>query len=150
MQFLRSEKIDINKDNTINELDILSLTKLDAINLYKKYWWNKYRFKEINSFALSGKYLDSSILFGMSQATLLLQKTLNKLIVPHIDEDGILGSETINAINFAIISFGEEKIIKAYNKECNLFIDDLLRKNIHLSVFEHGWQKRINYGWEDT
>lgn len=83
-------------------LDIKSLTKQDAINIYRCDYWDKGRFSLIANYdiALFGFVLGVNC--GVRVAVRTLQQAWNLLhpdLKKGLDEDGIMGTKTANAVN---------------------------------------------------
>lgn len=89
---------DIDGDGDIDTDDIRGMPKEYAVRLYRKYWWNKYRYERINDQALATKVFDLSINMGAKQCHKLLQRTCNK-ISGDLEIDGILGIVSFNVIS---------------------------------------------------
>lgn len=78
--------------------DIENLTKQQAKDLYKTYFWDKVKADKIKSYPIASQLFDIAVNSGVSCAVRLIQQACNyfncNLIV-----DGIIGNKTINAIN---------------------------------------------------
>lgn len=81
-------------------LDIGGLTREQAIEIYRRDWWDRYRFGEIEDEQIATKVFDLAVWMGPADASRYLQIALNAcgadLVV-----DGIMGSKTIKAANAA-------------------------------------------------
>lgn len=68
-------------------LDIASLTKADAIAIYKRDYWNKAQCEEI-PYPLDIMLFDTAVNHGVTKAVKILQESLG------ITADGVIGQET--------------------------------------------------------
>ncbi len=80
--------------------DIRNLKISDAEDIYKKFFWDRNRYDEINSQTLASKMLDLSVNIGSPTANGLLQKAVNAISPnEHLVVDGGIGIKTLEAIN---------------------------------------------------
>ena len=82
------------------DLDIKNLTREQAIEIYYNDWWCRYRYGEIEDLDVATKVFDLSVNMGPATAHRLLQEALVFLGYP-VDVDGILGPQTLVAVNRA-------------------------------------------------
>ena len=81
------------------DLDIQNLTRDDAIEIYYRDWWLKYRYCELRDDQLAGKVFDLSVNMGPAAAHTHLQLAVMKTSDKIIKLDGIIGPQTIAAVN---------------------------------------------------
>ena len=81
-------------------LDIKTLTVEQAIEIYRRDWWDKYRYGDIKDQDVATKVFDLSVNMGPATAHRLLQEALVFLGYP-VEIDGIIGPQTIAAANKA-------------------------------------------------
>jgi lysozyme family protein len=81
-------------------LDIKNLTVEQAIEIYRRDWWDKYRYGDIKDQDVATKVFDLSVNMGPVTAHRLLQEALVFLGYP-VEIDGIIGPQTIAAANKA-------------------------------------------------
>lgn len=81
------------------DLDIKTLTKEQAIEIYHRDWWLKYGYCELRDDALAGKVFDLSINMGPGVAHTLLQLAVMCSSLITIRIDGKIGPKTIKACN---------------------------------------------------
>lgn len=79
-------------------LDIKNLTIDNAINIYYKDFWIKYRLNSIKSSLIATQLLLMFVNLSPQSASICIQKAINAIQLS-IEEDGIFGSRTISAIN---------------------------------------------------
>lgn len=99
LRFLRATGFDIDKDGDIDADDVLALGKPDAKEIYKKYWWDRFRYQAINSLGVASKVFDMAVNMGAMAAHKVLQQAINRISNNKLQVDGILGKKTIDAIN---------------------------------------------------
>jgi len=95
---LRSLDVDIDLDGDIDGDDIRAMTIEDAIAFYKRRWWDRYKYYEINHMLLATKVFDLAVNMGSKQAGKLVQRAMRAFDV-RLVEDGVLGPVSFNAIN---------------------------------------------------
>lgn len=78
------------------DLDIRNLTEDQAREIYKRDYWDRIRGDEITSQAIAENLFDSCVNMGVRTGSRLAQLILN--VEP---ADGIIGSQSLNAINKA-------------------------------------------------
>jgi lysozyme family protein len=79
-------------------LDIKALTPCQAGEIYKKDYWQE-AFNEINSQEIVNKTFSVGIDIGMYHAITCLQRAVRAASGVELEEDGILGDETLTHIN---------------------------------------------------
>lgn len=144
LRFLVLSGIDINADNTIDMQDILALTPFEAKKIYKEQWWDKYRFGEIQSQVIATKIFDLSVNAGCKEITKIVQNTLNTIgkhmpLMPNVEIDGIMGSHTINAINYITNIEKEASLLDLIKTNAVIFYNNIVNLNPKLKIFQKGW-----------
>lgn len=80
-------------------LNIKGLTKAQAIEIYHRDWWERYRYEEIEPSLLATKVFSFAVNMGASRAHKLLQQAVNMTREERsLVLDGIIGIRTIEAI----------------------------------------------------
>lgn len=90
---------DIDHDGDIDSNDVKAMSMQNAIDIYKKYWWDKYNYEKIVSQLLATKLFDLAVNMGHKQAVICLQRAIRSLYGVELIEDGIIGSKTLHNIN---------------------------------------------------
>jgi lysozyme family protein len=90
---------DLDHDGDIDSNDIKAMSINQAIELYKKYWWDKYNYEKIINQVLAIKLFDLAVNMGQKQAVICLQRAIRALHGTPLIEDGILGPKTIYNVN---------------------------------------------------
>ena len=70
-----------------------------AMDIYHSEFWQKNRYGEILNRKISKEMFDLAVNVGARQANTYLQKSYNLLADKNIAEDGIMGPETLSAVN---------------------------------------------------
>lgn len=91
----------IRPNETILASDIKALTKEQAAEIYKKYFWDKYEYGRISDQAIATKIFDLAVNFGASQAHIITQRAVRAAIGWLLVEDGVLGEKSFSLINMA-------------------------------------------------
>ena len=91
-EFLRSIGLPHDRDS------IRSLTREQAIAIYREHWWEKYGFERLQDQRLATKFFDLAVNLGPQRAARLLQQALVHCGA-QVEVDGLLGERTIAAAN---------------------------------------------------
>lgn len=139
LRYLRSIGYDINGDGNVNKEDIIGLPIKGAIGIYRKYWWNKYRYSAFNELLVVEKVFDLAVNMGGMAAHKLLQNAINGLgKSPPITVDGILGGQTFSAANST-----DGRKLREQLKDCakNRYLE-ILADNPDMEWCRKGWLNR--------
>jgi len=119
-------------------LDIKNLTKEDAEEIYRNEYWGKIKGDKINSQKIANKFFDTAVSpIGSNRAVIIMQISINflrkKMGMAYISQDGVVGDETVLAINMCnsdmLLSKFKELVVKRYIDMRN-------------PKYEKGWIKR--------
>ncbi len=144
LRFLKEMGIDVNHDGLININDIKEIHFSDAIDIYKKYFWDKYHYEAINSLAVATKIFDMSVNMGPLQAHRIVQEACH-YNGHQLNIDGILGPKTLAALNEISLHGREEDLMNDIVDGQKWFYDHLAEDHPTLQVFLKGWMNRANY-----
>jgi len=78
------------------QLDIAALTRADAVAIYYRDWWQRYRYGELPG-PIAAKVFDLAVNIGPGHAVRCLQRAL-RACGRRVVEDGALGNATIAAV----------------------------------------------------
>lgn len=81
------------------DLDIENLTRDEAIAIYHQDWWQKYGYEAIEDPDLAAKIISLAVNMGPGTAHTHLQLAVMKTSDKIIKLDGIIGPQTISAVN---------------------------------------------------
>ena len=119
------------------DLDIKSLTREDAIDIYYKDYWLKGKCRELPN-AISPLYFDMCVNFGRSGATKVLQEACNSQerwkTEKKLEVDGRIGPKTIQAAQGV-----SKDRVKAYRL---LRFAKIVAKRPKQEKYWYGWYKR--------
>jgi lysozyme family protein len=152
LRFLRKLNLldyDVDKDGDIDAEDIRKLPKEDAIQIYKTHFWDKYHYGDIHSLSVATKIFDMAVHMGPLQAHKLAQKAANLARwQKYVEVDGILGKQTLNAINHC----KPHVLIQKLREQCAIFYIGLVKRNPQFKKYwedeagtPKGWQKRAYF-----
>lgn len=138
LRYLRSIGYDINGDGKIDKEDIIGLPVKGAIGIYRKYWWDKYRYSGFNELEIVEKVFDLAVNMGGMAAHKLLQIAINRFREQPIVVDGLLGGQTFGAANHI-----EGIQLRNQLRECakDRYID-ILAANPAMEWARKGWMNR--------
>ncbi len=144
---------DFDGDGDIDADDIKAMIAEDAIEFYRKNWWEKFGYQNIASAHTATKVFDMSVNMGGKQAHKLVQRACRS-ISKDLKDDGILGPVSFAAIN----SVSQNSFIPALRCTQAGFYRALVIRNAalrkhnviradgseyeDLSVFLNGWLRR--------
>jgi lysozyme family protein len=138
LRFLKEQGIDINHDGHFDIEDIKSLTEDTAKAIYKKCWWDKYKYYWVNNQELALKIFDFSVNAGPRASHQTAQRAINSLIDKPIAVDGVLGAQSCHYLN----TLNQDKLLDAYKHYQKIFYQDLVNKHPALKKFLKGWLNR--------
>lgn len=121
--------------------DIKKLTVSDATDIYRKLFWDRAPFADINSQNIANKLFDLSVNMGTPAAVKCLQVAINDIFRDNVlVEDGVLGPRTINMINNVV----EPHLYAALLKQARVHYDFIVKNNPQYKIFLQGWVKRLH------
>lgn len=140
LRFLQS----IQKDATPETIKNLTLEQ--AEDLYFQHFWQKNKYNAINSQKIANKVFDTAVNLGAKSANRFLQQTLNIIIFNgiKIDEDGVVGSKTIDTINLLDGEDVDNNILKVYSLLQKEHYFKIIINRPEQIVFAKGWNKRAD------
>lgn len=101
----------------------------------KKEFWDKMKLDLVTSEHKQLELLCFAYNVGIKPAIKVLQETLNITI------DGIIGQQTINALN----SFNESLFDKLFDIEEKEYYDELIEDKPRFKIYKNGWNLRADY-----
>ena len=115
-------------------LDIASLTLEDAIQIYKRDYWDRIQGDKIKSQSVAFAIFDQAVNRGVSQAVKNAQKAVG------VKDDGILGPVTLNAIN----GISESQFLKSFIEISKNAYQSIVSLNPSQEIFLKGWMNRLD------
>lgn len=123
-------QLDVDKNNLLNSDDVKSISLEEAVQLYYKYFWVPYGYKNITNQSLANKLFDLSVNLGPNVAAKLLQKAYCQISPStNLHIDGKLGKNSYQYIN----QLNKEQTNKLLTVFCNFAADyyqNLVKKNL--------------------
>lgn len=119
------------------DVDIKNLTVDQAKSIYKRDFWNKQQYDNIDNIIIATKIFDLSINIGPSKANMLMQRALRS-VGKKVNEDGILGIATLNAINRS----SSTELLAALRSEAAGYYRSIVASKKEQSKFLNGWLHR--------
>lgn len=142
LRFLADAGIDIDNNKVIDSRDIERLSVDGARFIYKKYWWDKYKYFEIDDFEISAKVFDLSINIGPTKTAKIVQNCVNKFFTGPIKVDGILGEQSYNAVNLVTNKNCGDPLLQKIKCSAIDFYIDLAKSNTDYLKYLKGWVHR--------
>lgn len=141
LRYLRSIGYDINGDGKIDKEDIIGLPLKGAKSIYRKYWWDAYRYAAFNELLVVEKVFDLAVNMGGNGSHKLLQIAINRLRDKPITVDGILGGQTFSAANAT-----DAPSLRRQLRECaeHRYIE-ILADNPAMEWARKGWMNRARW-----
>lgn len=123
---------DIDHDGDVDAQDITLMTQADAMNFYRKFWWDAYHYDAIIAQAVASKIFDAAVNMGAPRAHTFAQRVVG------VVTDGVLGPKSLGEIN----AMPSLKFIEAYQEQMAQFYRNLVAINPARQVFLKGWLNR--------
>jgi lysozyme family protein len=128
---------------------VTKLTKDQAIDIYRKQYWNAVHGDEIQCQGIALMLFDLAVNSGVGAAIKRLQFSLNLMNNneknwPNMVIDGGMGPVTIHALNVLVPQFRKTKFLfmTIFFDRGELYLDDC-RNNQTQEVFLDGWENRL-------
>jgi lysozyme family protein len=119
-------------------VDIKNLTLEQAKAIYKKDFWDNQGYSQIEDITLASKVFDLGVNMGTKNAIILLQRSLKANGFKSLEDDGIYGSATKEALSTS----DPKKVIIALRSEAAGYYRRLVTANQSQKVFLKGWLNR--------
>jgi lysozyme family protein len=119
-----------------------------AVNIYSALYWQPLQLDTIASCSaeLAVNLLDYGVNSGVGRATKDLQRLLNLLSTQTLSVDGVMGTQTLQALNSLYLqrgATGMHVLAQALNGLRMTFCIGLAETNSSQDVFIYGWLSRI-------
>lgn len=138
---LREAGLDVDGDGDIDRDDLLKLSRAQAIEIYRRLWWNHYRYGELPA-PIGAKLFDLAVNMGPVQAHKCLQRALRAVALT-VKDDGVLGPITREVAAWAASTdAGAAALLAALRAEAAGVYRQIAAKDASQRVFLAGWLKR--------
>jgi lysozyme family protein len=114
------------------DVDVRNLTHEQAGRIYRRDYWEKIRGDEIEPQFVAENLFDFAVNAGVPRAVRTLQRLLG------VDVDGIIGPQTLRAINY---SDGQKLNLRLALARIDYY-NELARKRSQMRPYLIGWTKR--------
>jgi lysozyme family protein len=134
---------DLDHDGEVDAADIHALTRIEAKEIYRREWWDRYHYDEIVDQAVANKVLDLAVNMGAGRAHRLLQRAL-RACGRYLDlsVDGVFGPQTRNTLSTELGLHGAQRLLAALRSEAAGYYDALIDRRPDLDRFRNGWHRR--------
>lgn len=120
------------------DVDIKNLTLEEAKAIYKRDFWDNQGYSQIQDIDLASKVFDLGVNMGTKNAVILLQRALKANGFKTLEDDGVYGSATKEALNTA----DTKKVLIALRSEAAGYYRRIVASNSSQKVFLKGWLNR--------
>lgn len=121
--------------------DIRDLTMEQAKAIYLTDYWNRLRLNEVKDAAIAAEIFDTAVNMGRTAATLICQRALNYL-GESLEEDGIMGRKTIEALNKWADKDSRALFVCLNGFQFMRYVA-IVKENETQHKFARGWTKRV-------
>ncbi|MDF2866609.1 MAG: hypothetical protein K0S11_79 [Gammaproteobacteria bacterium] len=136
---LGNEIGDLNKDGVIDGSDIKTMTQQEAMAIYRRDWWDQYKYGLITDQRVATKVFDMAVNMGGGQAHKLLQRACNQVCKQALlSVDGVLGIKTLTQVN----RLPSDILLVALREQMANFYRGLVQQKPALAKFLRGWLNR--------
>ena len=128
------------RERPVTADDVRAMTEEEARNIYRAFYFERPKLNRLPE-TIQAQMFDITVNSGPKQAVRLLQRALNATSFGPLIEDGLLGSQTINAARHAVRILGDE-LNNVLVEERRDFYHAIVAFNPSQKVFLKGWLKR--------
>lgn len=121
-------------DGDIDVEDIKKLSEDDAKWIAKKIFWDYFN----ADFILNESVAEFIVDWGYNSGRKTVAKIVQRLV--NVENDGIVGVQTLNAINCA----DQERLFNLLKIERKIFLNNIIKRKPDQIVFYDGWMNRVN------
>jgi len=130
--------LDDNGDGMISAEEIKNIKPEESAQVYKIYFWLTHRYGELKDQELANNIFDFGVHAGNYKANILLQKSLNEIMIEKIMEDGLIGNNTLAAAN------NNANVIERFKEKRRQFYKAVVAKNPTQERYLKGWLARVD------
>ena len=116
------------------DLDIKSLSRVDAIRIYKKDYWDTLDLDSFPYDRIGEKLFDISVNMGIKNAIKCLQRSIRAVLLAEIEDDGVIGPIT----KTLLVKCSEFALLCSFRSE----VAGYYRSLKYSSHFLKGWLSR--------
>lgn len=121
-------------DGDIDIEDIKRISEEDAKYVAKKIFWDYFNADLILNDSVAEFIVDWGYNSGRKTVAMIIQRLLK------IHDDGIIGPQSINAINTS----NQQQLFESMKIERKVFLNNIIKRKPDQVVFYDGWMNRVN------
>ncbi len=121
-------------DGDIDLEDVKKLSEDDARYIAKKIFWDYF----LGDLILNQSLAEFIVDWGYNSGRKTVAKIVQRLV--NVTVDGIVGPQTVNAINYA----DQEMLFNTLKIERKIFLNNIVKRKPDQVVFYNGWMNRVN------
>jgi lysozyme family protein len=126
------------------EVDIKNLTMRGAKAIYLRDYWNRMLLDKVDDPDIAMELFEQGVNLGTSRAITHLQNSINIISeAPGVMVDGVIGPETLDAVNKIAKTDKKEALLKCLNGYQFSHYLGLVENDLSQKRFLVGWLKRI-------
>lgn len=129
-----------NIDQNVTHDDIKNLTREQAMAIYQKFFWDPNKYGHIENQKLASKIFDLSVNIGPIVNEMLQEAVNTVATIDVVDVDGIIGSKTIEHINY----LPADAIYIHLIIEATHYYTDLVIRHPNQQKYLKGWLRRLH------
>jgi lysozyme family protein len=127
-----------------------TLLNKEVRKFYKERYWDVNLLDEFNSQPVANEMFDTGVNMGIGRAGRFLQCALNLLNNngerwDDIVEDGVVGKNTLKALNACLAFRGDEVLYKILNVLQGMHYIEYMTKSPTQEKYAYGWFSRVNF-----
>ena len=135
------------RNKNIEKIKKLNLNSY-VMEFYKEYYWNKFLGNEILSQNIADEMFDTSVNLGIEKSVIFLQEALNylnrnELLYPDLVVDGVIGNNTMNALDAYLQKDKEVYLLKIMNILQGMHYLNFMKKSPTQEKYCRGWLNRV-------
>jgi lysozyme family protein len=133
--------VDFNGDGHVDTDDIRSLKQEDAAAIYRRQFWDRFRYGRIHAQCIATKLFSLSVNMGFHAAHCCIQNAVRAASTKELVVDGVIGHKSIDAINKANPAI----LLAALKSEAAGKYRIIADRNPKLRKYLKGWLNRSYY-----
>lgn len=129
---------DVDNDGDLDRDDMKALTIEDAQRFYKEEWWDRYKYGSIKDNGVAEKVMGMAINMPAKTAHRIVQRALNDVAGGKLVVDGLIGKNTMKAINEA----DSVALLESIRDKQAAYYESLVARDETQRVWLKGWLNR--------
>ena len=131
---------DLDGDGDIDLADVLRVTEQFATTIYRRHYWEASGADQVAAVAplVAVALFDAAVQHGTRTATRMLQRLVGA------QTDGAWGSKSQQALEVALVRWGQRGVVLKLLGERDQLYDDLVARDPAQRRFRDGWRNRLD------